>query len=721
MATNVLTWAYDDAGRMILSGDANVAYSYDYDSLDRSTSMVRTDSDLSDNLYSSSTTYDENGLPKNRVVNSLSSQLRTTDYFAFDRLNRPTELRHVTTGDSADLRVFYEYDDIGNRHKTTRKQRDGSGSYDTVAITEYAQDAAIRLREIKHRAGSTTLATYGYEYDAASRIVEWTDPIQSRKFEYDNAGQLIGVDKLNSNGSSHVDSEDYVYSPNGNRDSSTVEGASSSYLVGPNNQLTSDGNYTYEYDNEGNRTRRTRIADTSEYTVYTWDHRNRLIGVSSTESGGPSTVEFEYDVNDLVIKKKVDVNGDGALDRGERYVYQDNELFMVFDELSLQSGVLSEESLTARFVHGFGVDEVLAERHYVAAVGRPSGQSWADSELVLWALTDHLGSVTQLAEYDSNLDTVSIVKELAYDGFGNVVHDSDDSVENRFGYTGRVFDADIGLNYHRARWFDNQTGHWISQDPIGFAAGDTNLQRYVGNSPTGFVDPSGFEASVVRPFELSDLTSAIPFIEGGEIPIDPQPNQDPPIVEVVEVGGVGRKISRDFFQAGADSTFDPTTAANYAFWGSLYDSLVLPFIDIEPSHRIRYSDGSGEYRLSGGPTGEQLMNVGTLGTFKMASALKAGALNRAARTRVGRTRPRGGPLDTKVGNGANSSRSFDARPRTPPPAQPKPPAPKTGGRKGSATTRAQNQSIADRAEAAGQGTHTAGADLPERYYPNPAG
>ncbi|MEM7478573.1 MAG: polymorphic toxin-type HINT domain-containing protein [Planctomycetota bacterium] len=48
-------------------------------------------------------------------------------------------------------------------------------------------------------------------------------------------------------------------------------------------------------------------------------------------------------------------------------------------------------------------------------------------------------------------------------------------------------------------------------------------------------------------------------------------------------------------------------------------------------------------------------------------------------------------------------------------------APKTGGRKGNATTRAQNQSIADRAEAAGQGTHTAGADLPERYYPNPAG
>lgn len=29
------------------------------------------------------------------------------------------------------------------------------------------------------------------------------------------------------------------------------------------------------------------------------------------------------------------------------------------------------------------------------------------------------------------------------------------------------------------------------QDPLGFAAGDANLYRYVGNSPTNFTDPSG--------------------------------------------------------------------------------------------------------------------------------------------------------------------------------------------------------------------------------------
>jgi len=31
----------------------------------------------------------------------------------------------------------------------------------------------------------------------------------------------------------------------------------------------------------------------------------------------------------------------------------------------------------------------------------------------------------------------------------------------------------------------------MSQDPMGFAAGDTNLYRYAGNDPTGLNDPSG--------------------------------------------------------------------------------------------------------------------------------------------------------------------------------------------------------------------------------------
>ena len=41
------------------------------------------------------------------------------------------------------------------------------------------------------------------------------------------------------------------------------------------------------------------------------------------------------------------------------------------------------------------------------------------------------------------------------------------------------------------RWYDSTVGRWLSQDPSGFVAGDANLYRYVGNSPTSATDPSG--------------------------------------------------------------------------------------------------------------------------------------------------------------------------------------------------------------------------------------
>ena len=46
--------------------------------------------------------------------------------------------------------------------------------------------------------------------------------------------------------------------------------------------------------------------------------------------------------------------------------------------------------------------------------------------------------------------------------------------------------------YYRARWFGSRIGRFISEDWIGFAAGDAKLSRDVGNSTPNVVDPSGF-------------------------------------------------------------------------------------------------------------------------------------------------------------------------------------------------------------------------------------
>src|SRR5262245_13046252 len=41
--------------------------------------------------------------------------------------------------------------------------------------------------------------------------------------------------------------------------------------------------------------------------------------------------------------------------------------------------------------------------------------------------------------------------------------------------------------------FDPGTGRFLTPDPIGFDAGDTNLYRYCHNDPVNHTDPSGIQ------------------------------------------------------------------------------------------------------------------------------------------------------------------------------------------------------------------------------------
>jgi hypothetical protein len=41
------------------------------------------------------------------------------------------------------------------------------------------------------------------------------------------------------------------------------------------------------------------------------------------------------------------------------------------------------------------------------------------------------------------------------------------------------------------RYYDPATGKWVSRDPLGVEAGDSNLYRYAGNDPANAKDPSG--------------------------------------------------------------------------------------------------------------------------------------------------------------------------------------------------------------------------------------
>ena len=118
----------------------------------------------------------------------------------------------------------------------------------------------------------------------------------------------------------------------------------------------------------------------------------------------------------------------------------------------------------------------------------------AEAEGVRWYLSDHLGTVRDLADAAGE-----VIDHLAYDSFGNVLSETNPAAGDRFRFTGREFDAATGQYYYRARYYDGIIGRFTSEDPLGFGARDMNLARYVGNSPARFTDPLGLETNGTAP------------------------------------------------------------------------------------------------------------------------------------------------------------------------------------------------------------------------------
>lgn len=98
------------------------------------------------------------------------------------------------------------------------------------------------------------------------------------------------------------------------------------------------------------------------------------------------------------------------------------------------------------------------------------------------------------------------MNHFLYDSYGKLI--SQTGTTPRYGFAGRELDTESGLYFNRARYYDPLVGRFISEDPSEFAGGDANLYRYVGNSPTNAVDPSGLEAqSAFHNYMLNNMFS----------------------------------------------------------------------------------------------------------------------------------------------------------------------------------------------------------------------
>ena len=140
-------------------------------------------------------------------------------------------------------------------------------------------------------------------------------------------------------------------------------------------------------------------------------------------------------------------------------------------------------ALNMRYLYGPAVDQILARTD-------SSGNT-------AWYITDKLGSVVQVV---SSATGAVVLDNITYDPFGNIVSQTNSSNGDRFLFAGMQYDATTGIYYDHARYYDAAIGRFMSQDPMGFAAGDTNLYRYVQNTPTDASDPSGLLPTYVSPF-----------------------------------------------------------------------------------------------------------------------------------------------------------------------------------------------------------------------------
>jgi RHS repeat-associated protein len=311
--------------------------------------------------------------------------------------------------------------------------------------TSYSYDSRSRLLSVLHKSGSTTLDGASYAYDNAGNRTAKTNQLNNitEQYVYDALYQLTQV----SQGSTTA--ENYSYDPVGNRLSSLNV---PTYSYNSSNELTSTPNVSFTYDNNGNTMSKTNSGATTQYT---WDFENRLSSVILPGSGG--TVTFKYDPFGRRIQK--------SSPRGiTNYFYDEDN---AIQEISTTGALL------ARYTQGQGLDEPLAQLR---------------SGTISYYEQDGLGSVTSLSNTSSLLANTYI-----YDSFGNLTVSSG-TIVNPFQYTGRDYDQKTGLRYYRARYYDPQIGHFLSEDPIGFGGG-MNFYDYVGNQVTGLVDPSGLSGS----------------------------------------------------------------------------------------------------------------------------------------------------------------------------------------------------------------------------------
>ena len=206
----------------------------------------------------------------------------------------------------------------------------------------------------------------------------------------------------------------------------------------------------YTFDANGNLTSKTEAG---VVWTYVYDTRDQLTQV---RRDGMLVEVYEYDHAGRRIRR---AGAEGL----RRYVWDGDRIVLETDD--------SGNRVAA---YTYAVATPLAYDHH--------------SEGTAFVLLDVLGSPTALVRSDG-----SLASRYTWDAWGELRVESGVS-STALGFTGYQTDLATGLCYARARFYDPETGRFLSEDPLeGDALTSPSLHRYVYafDNPTIYVDRDG--------------------------------------------------------------------------------------------------------------------------------------------------------------------------------------------------------------------------------------
>lgn len=445
---NATRYGYDAQNRIVSSTDplGRVARTV-YDSAGNATSTTARSG------ITTATDYDPLGRKTRTRFGVSGDRVASSIDYGYDAAGRLTSIADSESGTIANA-----YDAFDNLTRTTTPQGRVDYTYDaadqrtgvTVAgqpQTGYTFNAGGQLTGIRRGNDSVTIG-----YDAAGRRSEvrlpngtvqtyaYTATDRIASLTYAREGRTIG------NLSYRYDANDRPEQVGGSLANVTLPAAYGPATYDAANQLAGVGGTDYHYDADGNL-----LSDGT--TTYTWNARQQLVGTRT----GDSTITYSYDGAGRRVEK---ANGTATT----RYLYDGANVAAEFT-----GGTLTASTITG------GTDEVFAR---------------IANGTTLSLLTDALGSTVAVADPAGGLAAT-----YGYAPFGATTVTGDDA-GNTIRFTGREDEGD-GRYFYRARYYSATDQRFLSQDPLGIGSGDTNLYAYVGNQPTGLVDPFGLSAQAV--------------------------------------------------------------------------------------------------------------------------------------------------------------------------------------------------------------------------------